>query len=308
MKRKWIACLLAVIMLMSFHTTVHAAVQDWKITKGFGTVKGTGAGLSVEEDNLIVNGYGEMVYNTKSVEEAVAIQFKINAFPTVTHYFYFGLLNTKQMTWEYAGTKAKGVVTRLVVSKDGQILTGTAVNTSATGSSVVSNANSSLKAVEATHILVLCKEADTWNVLLDGVEIAKIPHKSTSLGEKSYLVAGSYSSSTMEMEIDGVFFGAEVTPEMKDGTYAAQASGDSGRVDVYYDDEGRLIVGDTIITGNVENPGYAVSQLVLTPESRFKAWVPYLGIGAGVTGVLSVVMIILDKVKKPAKKEESHEE
>ena len=308
MKRKLMALILGVIMLLSFHSTASAAVQDWKIAKGFGTVKGTGAGLSMDGENLVVNGYGEMAYNLESVEEAVAIQFKINAFPTVTHYFYFGVMNTKQMMWEYAGTKAKGIVTRLVVSKDGQTLTGTAVNTGATGSLVVNNANSPLKAVEASHMLVYYKDADNWNVVLDGVEIARIPQKSTSLGAKGHLIAGSYSSSTMEMEIDAVFTDKEVTPEMKDGTYAAAASGDSGKVDIYYDDEGRLIVGDTIITGNVENPGYAVSQLQVITEGWGKTWVPYLAIAAGVTGILSVVVIVLDKKKKSGKKEVPHEE
>ena len=305
MKRKLIACILAVIMIMSLHVTAAAAVKDWKIAKGFGTVKGTGAGLSTQDSGLIVGGYGEMVYNPKSVKEAVAIQFKINAFPTVTHYFYFGLMNTKQDIWEYAGTKAKGIVTRLVVSKDGQVLTGTAINTGATGSLVINNAASPLKAVGATHVLVMYKEADAWNVVLDGTPIAKISHKSTSLGSKAHLIAGSYSSSTMEMEIQGVFVDGKVTQAMKDGTYSAAASGDAGRVEVFVDDEGKLIVGDTIITGNVENPGYAVNQLTINTADWAKTLAPYLLIGAAVTAVGSVVIILLNKKRK---KEASHEE
>lgn len=305
MKRKWIACLLAVIMLMSFHTTVHAAVQDWKITKGFGTVKGTGAGLSQDGESLVAGGYGEMLYNPKSVKEAAAIQFKINAFPTVTHYFYFGLVNTRQQTWEYAGTQAKGIVTRLVVSKDGQTLTGSAVNTGATGSMVVNSAVSPLKAVGASHILAIYKEDGAWIVALDGAQIAKLPVNSASLGAKAHLIAGAYSSSTMEMEIGDVFVDGEVTPAMKDGTYAVEASGDSGRVEVYVDDEGKLIVGDTIITGNVENPGYAVSQLTVLTAPWAKTLAPWLGVAAALTAAGSVVMLLLNKKRK---KEDPHEE
>lgn len=308
MKRKIIALVLTVIMLLSFHSTVSATVQDWNVTKGFGTVKGTGAGLSENEGNLTATGYGEMVFNQKTVEEAVAVQFKINAFPNVTHYFYFGLMDTSKMIWETAGAKAKGVVNRLVVSNEGQTLTGTVLNTSKTGTLTVNNGVSSLKALGTVHMVVFYKEADTWSMILDGTEIARIPHSSTALKDENHLIAGAYSSSTMEMEIQEIFVDGEVTQEMKDGSYISQVAGDSGRVDEYYDDEGRLIVGDAIITGSAEAPSYVVSNIVLVEEPESKALAPYLVMGAGVTALLSIVICVVHAFKKKTGREEDPHE
>lgn len=308
MKRKFVACMLAVLMLIACCSTVSAAKSDWKITKGFGAAKGTGAGLTMDEDSLVVGGYGEMVFNRKSVKEAVAVQFKINAFPAVTHYFYFGLMDAKDKVFEYAGTQAKGVSARLVVSGDGTTLTASGLNTRATGTTVVSRGTSTLKAVGATHVLVIYKESGTWKMVLDGVSVAGIPASSVALGKNSYLIAGAYSSSTMEMEIQDVFVDKEVTAEMKDGSYASQISGDAGQADVYYDDEGKLILGDTIITGGVDAPSYVAKQLVLTTAGWGKTLVPYLAVAAGITAVLSVVIFAADaKKKKTDRKEDPHE-
>ena len=305
MKRKFVACMLIVLLLISCCGTVSAAKQDWKITKGFGTAKGTGAGLSMEEDSLVVSGYGEMYFNKKSAKEAVAIQFKVNAFPTTTHYFYFGLMNTKDKIFEYAGTQAQGVSARLVVSSDGTTLTASGLNTKATGSMVVSKGTSPLKAVGATHMLVLYKDAGTWHIVLDGVTVAGIPASSASLSGRSYLLAGSYSSSTMEMEIQDVFWDGEVTAEMKDGTYSAKVSGEEGLADTYYDDDGNLILGDTIVNGSTEGPSYVVNQM-LTSTGADNSLALYLAIAAGVTAVVSVVIIVAD-AKKKDRKEASHE-
>ena len=308
MKRKFLACMLAVLVLISCCSAVSAATSDWKIAKGFGTAKGTGAGLTMDQDNLVVGGYGEMVFNRKSVKEAVAIQFKVNAFPSVTHYFYFGLMNTKQKVFEYSGTQALGVSARLVVSNDGTTLTASGLNTRATGTTVVSKGTSPLKAVGATHILVLYKESGTWKVVLDGVSVAGIPASSVSLGKNSYLIAGSYSSSTMEMEIQDVFVDEDVTAEMKDGSYASRISGDAGQADVYYDDEGKLILGDTIITGSLEAPSYVVKEMAQGTAAGSENYVIYLAVAAGVTGILSIVIIAVDASKKKGRKEDSYEE
>ena len=308
MKRKFVACMLVVLLLISCCGTVSAAKQDWKITKGFGTAKGTGAGLSMNGDSLTVGGYGEMYFNKKDAKEAVAIQFKINAFPTTTHYFYFGLMNTKDKIFEYAGTQALGVSTRLVVSSDGTTLTASGLNTKATGSMVVSKGTSPMKAVGTTHVLVLYKESGTWNIVLDGVTVAGIPASSTGLGSRSYLLAGAYSSSTMEMEIQDVFWDNEVTAEMKDGTYSAKVSGEEGLADTYYDDDGNLILGDTIITGSMAAPSYVVSQMVQGQAGEGNNLVMCLAIAAGITAVLSVVVIAVDAKKKKDRKEDSHEE
>lgn len=309
MKRKIIAFMFVIIMLMSFHTTAVAAVEDWNITKGFGTVKGTGAGLSMEEDVLTVGGYGEMLFTQKRVEEALAVQFKVTAYPKVTHYFYFGLVDSQQL-WETSGAKAKGIINRVVVSNNGQTLSATTLTTTASaGTLSVNKADSTMKAVEVSHMLVMEKQMDNWCITIDGVEVAKVPHATSGLKDLNYIIAGAYSSSTMEMQIQGIFVDEEVTSEMRDGSYISKVAGDEGRVDVYYDDEGKLIMGDTIITGGTEAPSYIISSLQLETTHWGKPLVPYFLMGAGVTAAVSIVIFVCSAIKKkPGKKEEHHEE
>jgi len=309
MKKLLIALFVFALVLVPILGTAHATEQDWTIAKGYGTAKGTGAGLSEEDGSLLVGGFGEMCYTKQSVREAVAVRFRIYAYPTTTHYFYFGLMDTAEKMWNTGGTMAKGLVGRVVVATGGETINMSALNTGATGTTTLATVTPQIRALGSDHLLVIYREDDLWHIVIDGVLAARVPVTSTSLAEESHFIVGSYNSAVMEMEIKDVFLDGEVTDEMKDGTFIKELVGDGAQLDTYYDDEGRLIVGDTVVNsvGTYEAPAYGVKDMLLVISGGDRPWVPYMLLGAGVATVLSAVMFIVEAVKSSKRKKKSKE-
>ncbi len=293
MSRKSKVLLLTLIVILSFGISTEAAENKWNILSGFGSVKATGTGTSVEEDgSLTFNGYGALTYELQKVQEAVAIQFEIQAYPSSSHYFYFGLLDDKNEAWDVATSKVQGIISEVVVTNSGKVLKMLAMSKSDTGTITINTGASELKAIDMQHMLTMHKEAGSWIYTLDGVEIAKVPVSSIHLDNSANLVAGAFGSSSMEMTVKNVYIDDEVTNEMKDGTYIKEIAGDAGKIKVYYDDEGKLIMGDATKSSvlSYEKPAYVVTDT--KQDNNDSIWLMIaLGSGAMITLIFSVVMI-----------------
>lgn len=300
MKRNLTALLAAVIMILSFGNTAAAAANEWNILSGFGSVKATGTGASKEEDGgLTFNGYGGLSYTPLAVHDAVAIQFQIQAYPSASHYFYFGLMDTKSEPWNSTGSKAQGIISEIVVAGSGKLLKLVAMSKSESGTITINTDASDLKALGIQHMLLMYKEADNWTYVLDGVTVARVPASSVKIGETSDLVAGAFGSSSMEMTINNVYIDEEVTGEMKDGSYIKELAGADGSIKVYYDDNDKLIMGDATKSSvlSYEEPGYVVSEM--TAEGRDNRCLTIaLGCGAAVAFVASIAMFCIESKRK----------
>lgn len=300
MKRNLTALLAVLIMILSVGNTAAAAENEWNILSGFGSVKATGTGTSKEEDGgLTFNGYGGLSYTPRAVHDAVAIQFQIQAYPSSNHYFYFGLMDTKSEPWNNAGSKAQGLISEIVVAGSGKLVKLVAMSKSESGTITINTDASELKALGICHMLVMYKEADNWTYVLDGVTVAKVPASSVKIGESSDLVAGAFGSSTMEMTINNVYIDEEVTGEMKDGSYIKELAGADGQINVYYDDNDKLVMGDATKSSvlSYEEPGYVVSEM--KTEGRDNRWLTIMiGCGAAVTFAASIVMFCIENRRK----------
>lgn len=316
MKKRITGFMLVVLMALSFYVPSMAATDDWNVVNGFGTVKNTGAGLEEQlGDTLVVNGYGQMCYQPKAVTKAVAVEFQINAYPKeVTHYFSMGLLDTPNAMWDTSGTKAKGIMTRISVSADGNTLNAGGVNVTSQPVQSLASIASELKALKTTHTLAMYKEGNNWIYTLDGKQSMEIPAASSALGDCNYLSVGAHGSSTMEMVVLKVYVDDEVTKEIKDGTYVKELAGDDGVSQIYYDENDRLVIGevvkDTALSYTDPN-NVNVEIKNAEDEENEPQYIVWILIGAaGVTFILSILMFVLEgrKNKKGARRQQGGKE
>ena len=300
MKRNILAWILAVIMILSYGITVEASENNWDVISGFGSVKATGEGLTKDEEgNVTLNGYGGLFYDGKAVHDAVAVQFQIQAYPAAGYYFYFGLLDSKQSLWNASASKAQGMISRVTVADKGAKLNLLAVNKTSSEAVSINTEASELKAMGIPHMLAMYKEAGNWIYAIDGAVVARVPASSVNLEDSSYLTAGSFGSSSMEMTIHKIFIDDEVTSEIKDGTYIKEVAGSDASINVYYDDEGKLILGETSKASvlSYEQPKYVISELAV--KNKNNIWLTVaLGCGAGIAVVMSFLMFYIEKKKK----------
>ena len=308
MKKKIITFILAATMLVAFGSTSMAAADDWKVLNGYGTVPNTGKGLSEEPGGIIVlNGYGNLSYQPKVVKEAVAVEFQVTAYPTTTHYFSIGLLDTPNALWNTSGTLSKGIMTRISVSTDGNTLRAGGLNITGGPVQSIDAPVSDLKAVQMIHTLAMYKEGNNWIYTLDGKEAMEIPISSAKLGSISYLSVGSYGSSTMEIVINKVYVDDEVTTEIKNGTYVKELAGDEALSKIYYDDNDRLIIGEVVKDSALSYTEPTNINVNMSEEPQEPAYMTYILLGAAsVTLILSVLMFVLEgkRAKKNAGKKE----
>ena len=264
MKKKLLAVLTLTVLIFSIGYTVTASENDWGIVNGFGTVQNTGSGITYESDGSIsVNGYGGICYLPEAVNAAVAVQFKISAYPTASHYFNFGLLDTKNAFWNTSGTLSKGIMARVSVTSDGNTLQATGLNITGDPVVTIDAIKSSLNALGTMHMFAMYRDGDNWVYSLDGVAAASIPVNAAKLGKDSYLSVGAYGSSSMEMIILNVFVDDDVTDDMKDGTYIKELADGSLMNHVYYDEDNRLIIGETVKNNKLSyiEPSYLTDQI-----------------------------------------------
>lgn len=263
MKKKIVALMIATITILSFGYTTIAAESDWSIVNGYGTVKNTGTGMQSEGNEIVLNGYGGICYMPEAVNEAVAVEFRVLAFPSTAHYFNFGLLDTKNVFWNTSGTLSKGIMSRVTISTDGNTMQASGYNITGAPVETIASIESPLNAMGVSHMFTIYRNGDSWIYSLDGESAKEIPVKDAKLGTNSYLSIGSYGSSTMEMVISNVFVDEAVTAEMKDGTYIKELAGDAGKNKVYYDEDDRLIIGETVKGGTLSyiEPSYLVDEL-----------------------------------------------
>ena len=305
MKKKLVAFIIATITILSFGLTTMAAENSWSIVNGYGTVKNTGKGIEVEGDTVLANGYGGLCYMPEAVHEAVAVEFQVMAYPTTTHYFSIGLLDTKNVFWDTAGTMSKGIMTRVSVTTDGNTLQTSGLNITGGTVQAIDVIQSPLKPIGVSHMLTMYREGSDWVYSLDGVVANKIPVSSAKLGNTSYLSVGAYGSSSMELMVTNVYIDEAVTAEMKDGTFIKNLAGDEASSRVYYDDDGRLFIGETTKDSvlSYTEPVYLVNE----SQNQEADPIMYALIGAtGLTLVLSIFVIISEmrKGKSNKKREE----
>ena len=312
MKKKIMAFIIATMMILSFGHTAMASSSDWSIVNGFGTVKNTGTGVTDEGDGSVtVNGYGGLCYLPEVIHEAVAVEFQILAFPSSSHYFNFGLLDTKDVFWNTSGTISKGIMARVSVTADGNTIQATGLNITGAPVQTVDAVKSPIKATGVSHMFTMYRDGGNWVYTLDGEAAEMIPVTSAKLGESSYLSVGAYGSSSMEMMISNVYVDEAVTTAMKDGTYIKELAGDAAFNQVYYDEDGRLVIGETLKNSalSYREPIYAVTEM---ENQKTDVMVYILAGSAVVTFVLSVLVIVIGirKNKVSAKREgvELHEE
>ena len=311
MKKTLIAFILMALVLLSFDTTSMAAGDDWTVLNGFGTVPNTGKGLTEEAGGLVVlNGYGNLSYQGKAIKEAVAVEFQVNAFPTSTHYFSIGLLDTPNSRWNTAGTISKGLMTRISVSTDGNTLRAGGLNITGGPVQSIEAPVSDLKALQMTHTLAMYRQGNSWIYSLDGVESMEIPVSSVKLGGSSYLSVGSYGSSTMELAINRVYIDDEVTDEIKNGTYVKELAGDEALSKIYYDDNNRLFIGEVVKDSVLSYAEPTNINVGMNEEAENPTYIPHILIGAAsVALILSILMFVLEGKKKSGMKEAKlHEE
>lgn len=312
MKKRIIGFILVTLLTLSFCLSAMASADDWKIVNGFNTVINTGAGLKEEvNDSLVVNGYGQMCYQPKAVKKAVAVEFQINAYPKETnHYFSIGLLDTPNAVWDTSGTKAKGIMTRITVSTDGNTLNAGGVSITTPPVQNIASVASDLKALKITHTLAMYKEGNSWIYTLDGNQSMEIPVSSAALGDVSYLSVGAHGSSTMEMVILNVYIDDEVTKKIKDGTYVKDLAGDEGASKIYYDENDRLFIGEAVKDTALSYTNPANVNTAIKDEEDVEAepqYIVYILIGmAGITLILSVVMIIHESTRNRRKSKKKH--
>lgn len=311
MKKKLIAFIVMALMLLSLGTTSMAAGDDWTILNGFGTVPNTGTGMKEEAGGIVIlNGYGNLSYQPKAIKEAVAVEFQVNAFPTSTHYFSIGLLDTPNALWNTAGTISKGLMTRISISTDGNTIRAGGLNITGGPVQSIEAPVSDLKALQITHTLAMYKQGNSWIYSLDGVESMEIPISSVKLGSNSYLSVGSYGSSTMEIAINKVYVDDEVTEEIKNGTYVKDLAGDEALSKIYYDENNRLFIGEVVKDSVLSYAEPSNINVGMSEEAEGPTYIPYMLIGAAcVTLILSVLMFILEGKRKSGRKEVGlHEE
>lgn len=306
MKKRILGFILVTLLTLSFCMPSMAAASDWNIVNGFGTVKNTGTGLEEQlGDSLVVRGYGQMCYQKKTVKNAVAVEFQVNAYPKEnSHYFSIGLLDTPAV-WDTTGNKARGIMTRISVSTDGNTLNAGGVSITAPPVQNIASVPSDLKALQTTHTLAMYKEGNSWIYTLDGKESMEIPVASAALGSTSYLSVGLHGSSTMEMTILKVYVDDEVTTEIKDGTYAKELAGDDGASRIYYDENDRLVIGEVVkdtALSYTTPTNVNVDMKDAEDGEEQPEYIVFVLIGAAcITLILSVLMFVLEGKRKAKK-------
>ena len=308
MRKKLFVITILTVFFTCFGCIASAAENDWSIVNGYGSVKNTGSGVTYETDGSVsVNGYGGICYLPKAINEAVSIQFKITAYPTSSHYFNFGLLDTKNVFWNTSGTISKGIMARVSVASDGNTLQATGLNITGDPVRTIDAIKSQLNALEAMHMFTIYRDGENWIYSLDGEKASGVPIKEAKLGKSSYLSVGSYGSSSMEMTILNVFIDNDVTEGMKDGTYIKElAEGDSIN-NVYYDKENRLIIGEAVKNNKLSyiEPSYLSEE----PNKNNSSLLLYILIGfAGISFVASAILWSCELKKHMRHKSSSNQE